>query len=66
MPRCNEGNALADEYRYDSDDELVNRALIQKRPDDLASAHHPDILASLFAEALGKGPDRLRYKLHAA
>jgi hypothetical protein len=26
-------------------------------PDDLTSAHHPDVLASLLAEAFGKGLD---------
>src|SRR5262249_49685911 len=37
----------------------VNRALVQEGPDDLASAHHPDVLAGLRAEAFGKGSDRL-------
>ncbi len=65
MPRCNEGNAFSDEHRHDGDDELVNRVLVKEGPDDLTSAHHPDVLASLLAEALGKGPDRLRHELDA-
>src|SRR5262249_9615233 len=65
MPRCNEGNAIPNEGRHDADDELVNRALVKEGPDDLTSAHDPDVLASSLAEALGKGPDRLRNKLHA-
>ena len=34
----------------------------QEGPNDLTSAHH---LASLLAEAFGKGPDRLRDELDA-
>src|SRR5215469_16414300 len=65
MPRCNKGHTLPDERWHDGDDELVNRGLVQKGADDLTSAHHPDVLASLLVEALGKAPDRLRDKLHA-
>ena len=39
MSRGDKGNTFADERRYDGDDELVNRALIQERSDNLASAH---------------------------
>src|SRR5687768_16138926 len=53
MPRCQEGNAFPDEGWHDGDDELVNRVLVQEGPDDLASAHHPDVLASLGADAFG-------------
>jgi hypothetical protein len=59
MPRCKEGNAFPDEDWHNGDDELVDRVLVQEGPDDLASAHHPDVLASLRAEAFGKGTDRL-------
>src|SRR5438105_1590534 len=58
MPRCKEGNAFPDEAWHDGDDELVNRVLVQEGPDDLASAHHPDVLASLGAEAFDEGSDR--------
>src|SRR5512142_1037921 len=59
MPGCKEGNAFPDEGGHDGNDELVNRGLVQKGPDDLASAHHPDVLAGLRAEAFGKRADRL-------
>src|SRR2546426_12782983 len=59
MPRCKEGNPFTDEGWHDGDEELVNRVLVQEGPDDLASAHHPDILATLRPEAFGKGTDRL-------
>ena len=59
MPRCKEWNAFPDEGWHDGDDELVNRVLVQEGPDDLASTHHPDVLASLRAEAFGEGTDRL-------
>src|SRR2546426_9199546 len=59
MPRCKEGNAFPDEGWHDGDDELVDRGLVQEGPNDLAFAHHPNILASLRAQALGKSTDRL-------
>src|SRR5215469_11797942 len=59
MPRCKKGNTFPNEGWHDGDDELVNRGLVQEGPDDLASAHHPDVLPSLLAEAFGKGTDRL-------
>src|SRR5437868_5835469 len=59
MPRCEEGNAFPDEGWHERDDELVNRVLVQEGRDDLASAHHPDVLASLRAETFGEGADRL-------
>jgi len=59
MPRRKQGNTCPDEGWHDGDDELINRGLVQKGPDDLASAHHPDVLASVRAEALGKGTDSL-------
>src|SRR5215467_6604113 len=63
MPRCNEGNAFPYQYRHDVDDELVNCTLVKEGPNDFTSTHHPDVLACLLAEALGKGPDRFRDKL---
>src|SRR5205814_4903568 len=66
MPRCNEWNAFADECRNDGDDKLVDRVLVKEGRDDLTSAHHPDVLASLLAEAFGKGPNRLRDELDAS
>jgi len=59
MPRCNEGNAFSNKGRYDANDELINSVLVKEGTDDFASAHHPDILAGLLAEALGKCTDWL-------
>src|SRR5215472_6876171 len=59
MPRCKKGNTLPDKGWHDSDDELVDRGLVQEGPNDLASAHHPNVLASLRAQPFGKGTDRL-------
>src|SRR5207247_5868213 len=58
MPRCKKGNTFPDEGWHDGDDELVNRGLVEEGPDGLTSAHHPHVLASLRAEAFGKGTDR--------
>src|SRR2546425_3448895 len=65
MPRCKKGNAFPNEGRHDGDDELVDRLLVQKGPDDLASAHHPDVLAGLRAEAFSEGADRLGNEVDA-
>jgi len=65
MPRCQKGNTFPDEGWHNGDDELVNRGLVQEGTDDLASAHHPDVLASPLAQALGKGTDRLGDELDA-
>src|SRR5260370_5703520 len=59
MPRCKKRNTFTDEGWHDGDDELVDRGLVQEGPNDLASAHHPNVLASLRAQAFGKGTDRL-------
>src|SRR5947207_7379660 len=59
MPWCKQGNAFPDEDWDHGDDELVNRLLVQERSDDLASAHHPEVLAGLRAEAFCEGRDRL-------
>src|ERR1700716_97003 len=59
MPRCEKGNTFPDEGWHDSDDELIDRALVQEGSDYLAAAHHPDVLARLRAEAFGKGTERL-------
>src|SRR5258708_32365744 len=65
MLRRKEGNAFPNEGRHDGDDELVYRLLVQKGPDDLASAHHPDVLAGLRAEAFGEGAARLGNEVDA-
>src|SRR5215467_253538 len=65
MPRRKKGNTFPDEDRHDCNDELINRGLVQKRSDDLASAHQPDVLANLRAEAFGKGTDGLGHELDA-
>src|SRR5215510_3637866 len=58
-PRYKEGYAFPDEGWRHGDDELVNSVLVQEGSDDLASAHHPDVLASLRADTLGKSADRI-------
>ena len=59
MPRRNEGNAFPDKGRHDAHDELIDRVLVKEGPDDFTSAHHPDILAGLLAEAFCKSTDWL-------
>src|SRR5262245_21426893 len=65
MLRSDEGNALADERGDDADDELVNGVRVKKRRDDLAAAHHPDILPGPLAEAFDECANRLRDEFDA-
>jgi hypothetical protein len=65
MPRCNQGNAFTNERWQDGDDELVDRLFVQERPDYVASAHQPDVLARLPSDAFGKGTNRLVDEVNA-
>src|SRR5215472_9795876 len=65
MLRCKKGNSFSNEDWYNGKNELINRSLVQESPDDLASAHHPDVPAILRAEAFGEGTDRLGDELDA-
>ena len=58
-------DALADEHGHDADDELVDRIFVQKRRDEIASAHHPDILALLASQTLHEGADAAGDELDA-
>src|SRR5205809_4566960 len=49
-------NAIPDEHRDHTDDELVDRALVEEGGDEPASAHQPDVLAGLFRRRLTNGP----------
>src|SRR5215472_16371364 len=65
MPRCKEGNTFSNEDWDDCNDELINHSVVQEGPDDFTSAHQPDVLATLGAEAFGEGTDRLGDELDA-
>src|SRR5512143_3832585 len=58
-------DAVADEQRYDTDDELVDRLLVEKGRDEVAAAHQPDVLAGLLSKSAYVGPDRIVHELHA-
>ena len=55
--------AVADENRNDMDAELVDLSFVQKRSDDLATSHHPNILTALCAQSLYEWLDRLSHQL---
>src|SRR5262249_29505567 len=57
MLRRNEGNAFAEERRHNAEDEFIDRILIEEGPDDLTTAHEPDILARLLTNVLDKALD---------
>src|SRR5438128_1540521 len=59
MPRCDQGDALADEGWYPVDDESVDLVLIEKGCDEPRPTHHPDILPRRRAQAPRKCRNRL-------
>jgi hypothetical protein len=65
VPPGDQRNAFANEYRDDTDDEFVDRSFVEKRGDDLATTHHPDVLALAFPQALGERANRLGNEFNA-
>src|SRR6478609_10857738 len=60
-----QGNAFADKRRNNADDELVDRARIKERPDEVASSHQPHVLAGVVPDAFRKSADRFGDELDA-
>src|SRR6185503_7699432 len=60
-----EWNAVANEHRGDRDHELVDRAGVEKRGDELTAAHQPHVLARLFSEPIDVWADFAGHELHA-
>ena len=50
-------DAVSDEHWNDADDELVDSIRVEKRGDDLAAAHQPNILACPFSKAIHEWAD---------
>src|SRR5260370_39577578 len=50
--RFNQRYAFADEDRNDMEAEFVDLSFVQKRSDDLAPSHHPNVLTGLRPQAL--------------
>src|SRR5438046_7000571 len=61
----NQWYAVADEDRNHMDAELVDLSFVQKRSNDLAASHHPNIFTRLPPQALHKWLDRLSRKLES-
>src|SRR5947208_16908244 len=59
MPVSDQRYTLADERRDHTDDEIVDGPFVKERSNDLASAHHPDVLALSCPKALGERADGL-------
>src|SRR5262245_58037099 len=57
-------NAIPDEHGDHTDDELVDRLLVEKGGDESASAHQPDVLAGLLSQTAYEGADRTTHELH--
>src|SRR5215467_14438147 len=55
MAPRDERDALANEHGHDADDEFVDGAFIQEGRDDVAPAHHPDVLPGARPQALREG-----------
>src|SRR5438067_10121423 len=58
MTRRDERNAFTYERWNDVNYELVNFANVEKRSDDTAAAHHPNVFALLRAQPFREFPDR--------
>jgi hypothetical protein len=58
-------NAIPNKHWSHTDDELVDRLLIQKGGDKLAAAHQPDILAWLLSKTVYERADGTVHELHA-
>src|SRR5436309_15051983 len=59
----NQWYAGADEDRNHLDAELVDLSFVQKRSNDLAASHHPNIFTRLPAQSLHEWLNRLSRKL---
>jgi hypothetical protein len=59
MSVSDERYTLADERRDHTDDEIVDGPFVKERRNDLAAAHHPDVLALSRPKALGEPADGL-------
>src|SRR5262249_27090070 len=62
-PPRDQGNAVSDEHRDHADDELVDRARVEERRDQLAAPHQPDVLARPLAEAADELADVSAHEL---
>src|SRR5712672_24794 len=60
-----EWNALPNEHRDHTDDELVDRLLVEKGGDELAPTHQPDILARVLSKTAHEWADWTAHELHA-
>src|SRR5438034_1925051 len=60
-----QGDAVPNENRDHTDDELVDCLHVKKRGDDIATAHQPDILARLRSKAAHEWADGIIHELHA-
>src|SRR5439155_17556147 len=61
----NQWYAGADEDRNHMDAELVDLSFVQKRSNDLATSHHPNIFTRLRAQSLHEWLNRLSRKLES-
>ena len=58
-------NPIPDKHWGHTDDELVDRLLVKKGGDELATAHQPDILAWLFSKTAHEWSDCTVHELDA-
>jgi hypothetical protein len=58
-------NAIPNKHWDHTDDELVDRVLVEKGGDELAAAHQPDILARVLSKTAHEWADCAAHELHA-
>src|SRR5262245_27273745 len=57
-------NAIPDKHWRDTDDELVDRLLVEKGGDEFAAAHQPDVLALLLPKTADEPADFTFHEFH--
>src|SRR5262249_29569577 len=65
VPSRYQRNAIPDEHWGHTDDELVDRLLVEKGRDEVAAAHQPDVLARLLSKTADERADGAVHELHA-
>ncbi len=61
----NQRDAITNEYWNDTDDQFVDGIFVEKGRDDVAAAHHPNVLARLRSQACYERANRFRYEFDA-
>ena len=62
---CYQRNTISNEHGNHTDDELVDRSIVEKGGDEITAAHQPDVLARLLSKTLHEWADCIAHELDA-